>query len=57
MTPSLLSPLPFPNYFSLINDKTVLINHDRKTSFGLIQDGLFSHWKFGFVFDPQLHDL
>ena len=57
MTPSLLSPLPSPHYSSLINDKTVLINHDRKTSFGLIQDGLFSHWKFGFVFDPQLHDL
>ena len=23
----------------------------------VIQDGLFSNWKFGFVFDPLLHDL
>ena len=28
-----------------------------KTSFGLIRDGLFTNWKFGFVFDPRLHDL
>ena len=27
------------------------------TSFGLIGDGLFTYWKFGFVFDPRLYDL
>ena len=37
--------------------KTVLINHDRKTSYGLIQDGLFTNWKFGFDYDPRLLDL
>ena len=35
----------------------LFINHDRKTSRGLIRDGLFTNWKFGFVSDPQLHDL
>ena len=24
---------------------------------GLIRDGLFTHWKFGFDSDPRLHDL
>ena len=43
----------------ILNNKwwTVLINHDCKTSCGLIQNGLFSNLKFGFVFDPRLHDL
>ena len=36
---------------------TVLINHDYKTSFVLIQDGQFTSWKYKFVFDPRLHDL
>ena len=27
------------------------------TSFGPIGDGLFTYWKFGFVFDPRLYDL
>ena len=36
---------------------TVLINFDCKTLCGLIRDGLFPNWKFGFVFDPRLHDL
>ena len=35
----------------------LFINHDCKTSCGLIRDGLFTNWKFGFVFDPRLHDL
>ena len=34
-----------------------IINHDCKTSCGLFQDGLFTIWKFAFVFDPRLHDL
>ena len=38
-----------------------IINHDCKTSSGLISEngscGWFIHqWKFGFVFDPRLHD-
>ena len=33
------------------------MNHDCKTSCGLIQDGLFTNWKNGFDSDPQLHDL
>ena len=37
--------------------KAVLINYDRKTSCGLIWDGLFTIWKFGFDSDPRLHDL
>ena len=49
-------PLPSPNYFSLINER-LFINHDRKTSCGVIQDGLFTNWKFGFDSDPQLYDL
>ena len=28
-----------------------------KTSFGLIQDGFFTCWKVGFLFDPRLHEL
>ena len=28
-----------------------------KTLCGLILDGLFTNGKFGFVFDPRLHDL
>ena len=39
----------------MIND--VLINHIYKTFRGLIRYGLFTNWKFGFVFDPQLHNL
>lgn len=33
------------------------INHDRKTSCGLIRDGLFPNWNFAFVFVPRLHYL
>ena len=35
------------------------INQSRQTVDLLveIQDGLFTNWKFGFVFDPRLHDL
>ena len=36
---------------------TVLINFDCKTLCGLIRDGLFPNWRFGFVLDPRLHDL
>ena len=52
--PSLLGPLPYPppNYSSPINER-LLINHDRKTSCGVIQDGLFTNWKFGFHSDPR----
>ena len=39
--PSLLSPLPLP---LIILHFTVLINHDCKTSCGLIQDVLFTNW-------------
>ena len=36
----------------------MLINHDCKTSCGLIQDdGLFTNWQFGSLTDPCLHDL
>ena len=35
----------------------MFINHDRKISFGLIRDCLFTGWKLGTVFDPQLHEL
>ena len=34
-----------------------LIVCDRKTSCGLIQDGLFTNWKFEFDSDSRLHDL
>ena len=56
--PSLLS-LPLPSLLLFFTNKcwTVLINHNRKTLCGLIRDGLFTSWKFGFVFDPWLHDL
>ena len=39
--PSLLSPLPLP---LIILHFTVLINHDCKTSCGLIQDVLITNW-------------
>ena len=35
----------------------MFINHDRKISFRLIRDCLFTGWKLGFGFDPQLHEL
>ena len=35
----------------------MFINDDRKISFGLIRDCLFTGWRLGFVFDPQLHEL
>ena len=35
--------------------KTMLINHDCKTSFELIRECLFTCWKVGLVFDPSLH--
>ena len=34
-----------------------IINYDYKTLCGLIRDGLFTNWKFGFDSDPRLHDL
>ena len=58
--PSVLSlPPPLPSLFLFFTNKcwTVLINHNCKTSYGLIRDGIFTSWKFGFVFDPWLHDL
>ena len=63
---------PVPSPFLIILHKqmikyTVSINHDFKALFGLIQDGLFTSWKFGifvlfcfvlfFSFHPRLHDL
>ena len=33
------------------------MNHDGNPSCGLIRDGLFANWKFGFDSDPRLHDL
>ena len=33
------------------------MDHDSKTSLGLIEDDLFSNWKFAFDSDPRLHDL
>ena len=33
------------------------MDHDFKTSCGLIRDGSFTDGKFGFVFDSQPHDL
>ena len=49
--PSLLSPPSPPLYFSsLINDsQTVLVNHDCKTSCGLIRDVSFTNRLFGEV--------
>ena len=35
----------------------MLINHDCKTSFGLIWDDLFTNWKIAFDSDPRLYDL
>ena len=34
-----------------------IINHDYKTSRGLIRDGLFTNWKIGFDAYPRLYDL
>ena len=50
-TPSLLSPLPLP---LILLHFTVLINHDCKTSCGMIQDGLFTNLQFGSLIDPWL---
>ena len=50
-TPSLLSSLPLP---PILLHFTVLINHDYKTSCGMIQDGLFTNWQFGSLIDPWL---
>ena len=51
--PLFKAPLPLPYYYSLIDDGLwVLVNHDCKTLSGLILDGLFTSWKFGFAFDP-----
>ena len=50
-TPSLLSPLPLP---LILLHFTVLINHDCKTSCGMIQDGLFTNWQSGSLIDPWL---
>ena len=33
------------------------MNHNCKTSYGLIRDGLFTNRKFEFDSDPRLHDL
>ena len=54
-------PSPFPpNYSSPINERlyqSITTVNDCKTLCGLIQDGLFTNWKFGFDSDPRLHDL
>ena len=60
--PPQISPLtllsPFSGEETLINDlKYLNINHDCKTSCGLIRDGFFTNWKFGFDSDPRLHYL
>ena len=57
--PLSFKPPPLPSLLLFFTNKcwTVLINHNRKTLCGLIRDGLFTSWKFGFVFDPWLHDL
>ena len=46
----------FPSPFLFFTNEwyTVLINHDFKTSFGLILNDLFTCWKFGFIFNPRL---
>ena len=54
--PSQISSLPSPDYSSLINDR-LLINHNCKTLCGIIQDVLFTKWKFGFDSDPRLPEL
>ena len=62
--PPLLLSLP-PTLPSLLLSSTNKIYYDRLYSsttsvelhLGLIQDGLYTSWKFGFVFDPWLHDL
>ena len=35
----------------------LIMYHDCNTSRGLISHGLFTRWKFKFVFDLQLRDL
>ena len=56
--PHLSFKAPSPLSFFTNKCWTVLIiTHDCKTSCGLIWDGLFINLKFGFVFDPRLHDL
>ena len=47
------------NVFFLLRDSEndLLINHNCKSSCRLIQDSLFTNWKFGFDSDPRLHDL
>ena len=52
-----LISLPSPLSFFTNKCWTVLINHNCNTLCGLIWDSLFTNWKFGFVFDPRLHDL
>ena len=52
-----LISLPSPLSFFTNKCWTVLINHNCKTLCGLIQHGLFTNWKFRFVFDPRLCDL
>ena len=51
-----LSSLPSPPPFLFFTNEwyTVLINHDLKTSIGLILNDLFTCWKFGFIFNPRL---
>ena len=64
LAPSLLRPPSLPViYSSLTNDRLyyqswlLWVYCNCKTSCGLIQDGLFTSWMFGFVFDPGLHNL
>ena len=62
--PTSLLGLP-PTLPSLLLSSTNKIYYDRLYSsttsvelhLGLIQDGLYTSWEFGFVFDPWLHDL
>ena len=42
----------------LSSSSCIIISHNGNTLCGLIWDGFFTaNWKFGFVFDPRLHDL
>ena len=52
--PLSFKPLTLP---LIILHFTLLINHDCKTSCGLIQDGLFTNWQFGSLTDPWLRYL
>ena len=47
-------PPPFLNNRRMVD---VTINYDCNTSRGLIPYGLFTSWKFKFVFDLRLRDL